>query len=168
MSFTLCAFLTVGVLIGLFKKRRVYDDFTQGAQNGLAMLKSTAPNICAAVICISVMKSSGLMDALAQALGGWFEKIGIPRPLTALTLLRPLSGSASLALLDQIIAQYGPDALVSRIACCMMGSTETVFYTLAVYLSGVKAKRSGWVMAISLLTCLAGAVFASWICSWLE
>lgn len=167
MSFTLCAFLALGALIGLIKRRRVYDDFVQGAQDGFSMLKTTAANVCAAVICISVMKSSGLMDALTQLLGGVLEKLGIPKELTALTLLRPLSGSASMALLNQIMAQYGPDSMISRIACCMFGSTETVFYTLAVYLSGVAAKRSGWVLVISLFTCLVGAVSASWLCRFL-
>lgn len=164
MNWALPLMLLAGVLYGAVKGVKAYDEFAAGAMDGLRAILTAAPNICAAVICIGLVRRCGLMEQMSNALSGVFLDIGMPSELAPLVLLRPLSGSAGLALLDQILREHGPDSYVARTACAMIGSTETVFYTMAVYMSAVKTKGSWWVMLVCLATCIAGGIFAAWVC----
>jgi spore maturation protein B len=164
MSWALPLMLLAGVVYSFFKGVKTYDEFAAGAMDGLRAILSAAPNICAAVICIGLFRRCGLMDLAAGAFAGVFEALGMPGEIMPLVLLRPLSGGASLSLLQQLFEQHGPDSYIARTAASLMGSTETVFYTMAVYLSGVKSKGSGWAVAVALTSCLAGGIFAAWVC----
>lgn len=122
------------------------------------------PYLAAILMLVSAMEQSGLMDVLVNFLAPCFEAIGIPREIVKLIMLRPFSGSGSLALLDEIYSQYGVDSYVSRCASVLTGSTETVFYVSAVYFANTKVKRTGVAIPIALFCTLLGAVATCMLC----
>ena len=100
------------------------------------------------------------MDALAGLLSPALAFAGIPRETIPLMLMRPLSGSASLAMLKTVLDACGPDSRAGLVACVMMGSSETVFYTCGVYLAAAGVKKSRYTVPCALLAWLAGSLAA--------
>lgn len=136
----------------------VYDLFVKGAKEGLATAIQVLPNLTAMLCAISLMRSSGLMEwfcTLFSPVIGWF---GLPAETAPLVILRPLSGSASLAMLQSILEQYGADSRTGLIASTIMGSSETIFYTVSIYMSAVSDKRTGYAIPCA----LAGALTGTW------
>ena len=105
---------------------------------------------------ISAFRSSGALELLSRALEAPAAALGIPSSILPLTLLRPLSGSGALVVFEDILTQYGPDSLIGKIASVMMGSTETTFYTIALYCSAANIKKSRYAVPASLCADLMG------------
>ncbi len=157
----LFALLCLG--IGAWKRAAVYDAFLEGAREGLATAWRILPALIAMLCAIRGFAACGLMDrlcGLCAPLLGW---AGIPREALPLMLLRPLSGSASLAMLRDILQSCGPDSRAGLVASVMMGSSETVFYTCGVYLAAAGVRKTRHIIPCALAAWLVGSLAAGWL-----
>lgn len=145
---------------GLFKRVRVYDAFLKGAKEGLRTAVNILPSMAAMLTAIALLNVSGLLPALTSLLAPVFTLIGIPGEAAPLMLMRPFSGSASLALLNNILDLNGPDSRAGLVASALMGSTETIFYTLSVYLAAAKVKKSRYAVPAALIAWILGGAAA--------
>ena len=127
MTYVLPVLAILAIIYAFVKKVKVYDCFVDGAKTSWQLTLTIFPYLFAMFMLVSLMRQSGLSQFLSTLLFPMFKLMGIPKELIELVLLRPFSGSGSLALLSQIYQQYGADSYVSRCASVMMGSTETVF-----------------------------------------
>lgn len=146
--------------IGFLRRVDLFDAFSGGAEEGMKSAVRIVPCLAATLTALRVLESSGLAESLGQALAPFAEALGLPPGSAPMLLLRPLSGSASLALLRDILARYGPDSRTGLVTSAMMGSGETVLYTCAVYLSAAGIRKSRYVIPVSLAGWLAGCVTA--------
>lgn len=151
--------LLITLAAGLWKRLPVYDLFVEGAKDGLKTAVQVLPNLAAMLCAISLMKASGLMDALCNLCAPVFALLGLPAEVAPLALIRPLSGSGALAMLETLLQQCGPDSRAGMIACTLMGSSETIFYVMCVYMSAARDRRTGWAAPCALL----GALSAAWL-----
>lgn len=157
--------LTLAIFVfGAIKKVNVYDSFTEGIREAVGLTIKLVPYLAAVFMLMELMRSSGLSAFVGRALSPVFRLLGIPSELSELIILRPLTGSGSLAVLQSIYTEYGVDSYISRTASVIMGSTDTVMYIAAVYFSGARSASSGKAICISLAASLVGAVAAALIC----
>jgi spore maturation protein B len=160
--------LLVGIpLVGMIKKVKVYDVFIEGAKEGFQVAVRIIPFLVGILVAIGMFRGSGAMDLLTDALRPVMNAIGFPAELFPLAVLRPLSGSGSLALTTDIVKRYGPDSLIGRTAATMYGSSETLFYVLAVYFGAVGVKRTRHAIPSALVGDVVAAIVAVAICAWL-
>lgn len=145
---------------GACKKLPMYDLFAAGARSGLQTAVQVLPNLAAMLCAISLMQASGLMDAVCRLCAPLLSLMGLPPETAPLILLRPLSGSGALAMVEHLMEQYGADSRIGLIACTVMGSSETIFYTICIYMSAVEHKETGYAVPCSLLGALAGVWLA--------
>ncbi len=155
------------VVIGFLKGVPCFDSFVKGAKEGAMTIVKLTPSLIGLIVAISVFRASGAMDIPANLLAPVLRLIGLEKEVLPLVIVRPISGSASLALLRDILQQCGPDSLAGYTACVMMGSTETVIYTLAVYMGDSGIKKAPGVLAAALFANLFPAAAAGMICSFL-
>ncbi len=141
---------------GMVRRLPVYQLFVEGAKNGLGVTLAVLPNLAAMLAAIQLMEATGLTSQLCRLMEPLLRLLGLPGELAPLAAIRPLSGSAALALLERLMAQYGADSRIGLTACVLMGSSETIFYTLCVYTSGLAEKRTGYAIPCSLAGMLAG------------
>ncbi len=157
----LFALLCLG--IGALQRVAVYDAFLEGAKEGLFTAGRILPALIAMLCAIRAFTACGLMDGLCGALAPVLGWTGIPAETLPLMLLRPLSGSASLAMLRDILQSCGPDSRAGLVASVMMGSSETVFYTCGVYLSAAGVRKTRHIIPCALMAWLAGNLAAGWL-----
>lgn len=143
-----------------WKRLNAYDLFVEGAKEGMGVAVSVLPNLAAMLCAITLMQASGLMDALCRLCAPALEWLGLPAEVAPLVMLRPMSGSASLAMVERLMAEYGADSRIGLIACTVMGSSETIFYTICVYMSALEKRKTGYAVPCSLLGALAGVWLA--------
>lgn len=155
----LCVFV-----YGALKKVKPYDAFTEGAKSAIPFASSIFPFLVSIFVLTELFEASGLSAILTKLLSPVFGLLGIPDELTKLVLIKPFSGSGSLALLSEIFSKYGADSYLSRAACVIYGSSETVFYIAAVYFAGAKKRKLTAPILISLAASFASCVFACFIC----
>lgn len=148
----------------LFRKVRVYDSYTAGIKTAPPLILSLFPYIAAVTMLSMLLDVSGLGAKLAKWLSPVFSFTGIPQEIAPLVLVKPLSGSGSIAVLSDILNRYGVDSYISRCACVVYGSSETVFYIGAVYFAGLKRKKFNVALIISLLSFLSSVAFACFLC----
>jgi len=151
--------------IGVYKEVKVYDIFVEGAKEGITTVVRIIPSLVGLLVAIGVFRASGALDLLIYAAKPLASLLGIPSEALPLAFLRPISGSASLALVSDIIKTYGPDSFIGRLVSTMMGSTETIFYTLAVYFGSVGVKNIRYTLAAALLADLVSVMASVWICT---
>lgn len=149
------------LVYGLLRRVKMYDAFVEGALEGLRTAVGILPYLLSALVAVELMKSSGAMDLLCAICTRPLGWLGVPGELTPLVVLRPFSGSAALAALQDIFITHGPDATVSRIASALMGSTETIFYTISLYFGAHGIKKSRHTIPAALLSMLAGTIAAA-------
>ena len=148
MLFLLCA--------AAWKRLPLYDLFVQGTQEGLRTAVRVLPNLAAMLCAISLMQSSGLMNALCKACAPALAWLGLPAEVAPLAIIRPLSGSGALAMLQEVMENHGADSRIGLIACTIMGSSETIFYTVCIYRSEAGESKAGYAIPCSLIGMLAG------------
>lgn len=146
------------ILLGMLRKVSVYDCFIEGAKDGLHSMVNIIVPLIGLMVAISMFRASGALTLLAQALSPLTSRIGLTEEVLPLAFLRPVSGSASIAIVTDILKNCGPDSLSGRMASIMMGSTETTFYTVAVYFGAVGIKRVRHTLAAALLADLTGII----------
>ena len=140
LAFLIPSIFLFSFLFALFKKVRVYDSFTEGVKGAIPLIVSIFPYIAAVTMLSKLLEASGLDDKIAQWLSPFFSVCKVPTEIAPLVLMKPLSGSGAIAVISDILELYGPDSYISRCACVLYGSSETVFYIGAVYFAGLKRK----------------------------
>lgn len=149
-------------LAALRRKENSYDILLGGAAEGLGILKSILPSLVLLLTAVSLFRASGAMELLSQILAPLFHFFGIPVECAMLVLVRPISGSAALAIGGELIAAYGPDSAIGRTAAIMLGSTETTFYTISVYFGAAGIRKTRYALPAALIADLTGFIAASW------
>lgn len=151
------------ILFGFVRRVNVYDCFTEGAKEGLLAMLNVIVPLIGLMVAISMFRASGALELTARALSPLIHKIGITDDVLPLALLRPISGSAGTAIVTDILKNCGPDSLSGRMASIMMGSTETTFYTVAVYFGAVGIKRVRHTLAAALLADITGITVSAFL-----
>lgn len=152
------------ILFGLKRKKEVYEPFVSGAADGLKTLGEIMPSIVGIIVAVSMLQASGAIELLAKSLSPVLKFIGMPQEIIPLALLRPFSGSGSVSIVNDIIKTHGPDSYSGRIAAVMMGSTETTFYTVALYYGVAKVKNIRHTLHAALLADVCGIVGSIIVC----
>lgn len=142
--------LLLSSILSLTKKENTYDLLLNGAQDGLKMLVSIVPSLVILLTAVTMLRSSGAVELLSGLLAPVFSLFGIPPETALLVLIRPLSGSAALAVGADLMAQYGPDSQIGRTVAVMLGSTETTFYTISVYFGAAGIKKTRYTVPAAL------------------
>lgn len=159
----LVPFILAGVaLYGAFRRVDVYDALVAGAGEGLGVLLRIVPPIIALLTAVYMLRASGAMELAGTALAPVLSRLGIPAETVALLLVRPVSGSAALGVGADLIQTYGPDSTIGRTAAVMLGSTETTFYTIAVYFGAAGIIKTRYAVPAALCADLAGFIAAAW------
>ena len=153
-------YIVPGILLAvsaaaLRKKENTYDLLLQGSAEGLKLLVSILPALILLLTAVHMLKASGAVELLSALFSPLFSCFGIPPETAMLVLIRPISGSAALAVGADLMAQYGVDSPVGRTAAVMLGSTETTFYTISVYFGAAGIQKTRY--------CIPAALFADFI-----
>ena len=154
--------LAVTAVAALHKRENAYDVLVDGAAEGFKMLRTIAPALIVLLSAVGMLRASGALEAFSQVLSPALEWVGIPAETVLLMLIRPVSGSAALAVGAELIAAHGPDSLVGRTAAVMLGSTETTFYTISVYFGAWGIKKTRYAVPAALIADFVGFLAASW------
>ena len=145
----------------MYKKVNIFSAMTDGAMDGLKTTVKILPPLVVLLSVVGFLRASGAADIISRTLTPIFTFLGIPPEVSSLVLIRPLSGSAALAVGSDIIKQYGADSVIGRTAAVMLGSTETTFYTIAVYFGAVGIKKTRFAIPAALCADLTGFIVAS-------
>lgn len=162
MSALVPALIAAVTVWGCVRRVDVYDSLLQGARDGLGVMGRILPAMIALLTAVYMLRASGALELAAQALSPLLGALGIPPETVALLLVRPVSGSAALGVGAELISTYGPDSPVGRTAAVMLGSTETTFYTIAVYFGAAGIRKTRHAIPAALCADLAGFVAAAW------
>ena len=154
LLFLLCA-------VALRKKENAYDLMLSGAADGLKLLVSILPALILLLTAVTMLRQSGAIEILSQFFAPVFSFFGIPPETAILVLIRPISGSAALAVGADLMAQHGVDSQVGRTVAIMLGSTETTFYTISVYFGAAGIQKTRYCIPAALIADLTGFVMAS-------
>ncbi|MEG0767879.1 MAG: spore maturation protein [Clostridia bacterium] len=155
------------IVLGIWRRVPVYETFLIGARKGLYTAVDVLPCLIAMLTFIALLIRSGVMESLAHACAPILELVGIPKGVLPMLLIRPFSGSAALAMLEQTMAQFGPDSIEGRTASTLMGSSETIFYTVSLYLAAAGVKRARYAVPAALLAWIVGGIAAAFVCRFL-
>ena len=145
----------------LRKKESPYELMLSGAADGLKLLITLIPTLILLLTAVSMLRASGAIEAISSFLSPVFGIFGIPAETAILVLIRPISGSAALAVGADLMVRYGVDSLVGRTAAVMLGSTETTFYTISVYFGAAGIKRTRYTVPAALIADATGFIVAS-------
>ena len=167
MSYVVPVLIVVLFVYATVKRVNVYDSFVDGAKQSLPTAVGVFPYLFATFLMVNALRQSGVDKVIVNFVSPPFRLIGIPAEVLELLLIRPFSGSGSLAILSDVYQTYGVDSYVGKCASVIMGSSETVFYVSALYFSQTKVKRLGWAVPIALFCNLLGGVLACMICRWM-
>lgn len=154
--------LTGVALYAAARRVDVYSALVQGAGMGLETLVRIAPALIGLLTAVYMLRASGALDLLAELLAPGLERLGLPAQLLPLMLVRPISGSAALGVGAELMETYGPDSTLGRTAAVMLGSTETTFYTIAVYFGAVGISKTRYAVPAALCADLTGFLAAAW------
>ena len=164
LFFTMLVPLTIAVIALYAAGRRVdvYSALVRGAGSGLETLVKIIPALIGLMTAVYMLRASGALELLAAALAPVLDRLGLPSELLPLMLVRPVSGSAALGVGAEIISTYGPDSDLGRTAAVMLGSTETTFYTIAVYFGAVGITKTRYAVPAALCADLTGVLASAW------
>jgi len=154
LLFFTCAF-------ALRRKEDAYGLMLEGAAEGMQLLVSIVPSLILLLTAVSMLRASGCIEILSRICAPLFDRVGIPAETAILILIRPISGSAALAVGTELMAQYGVDSLIGRTVAVMLGSTETTFYTISVYFGAAGIQKTRYTIPAALIADLTGFLTAS-------
>lgn len=153
--------LLLASLLALHKRENAYDIMLSGAANGLKLLLTIIPSLILLLCAVSMLRSSGAVAWISRLLAPVFGFFGIPAETALLVLVRPLSGSAALAVGAELMAEHGPDSEIGRTVAVMLGSTETTFYTISVYFGAAGIRKTRYTVPAALFADFVGFLVAS-------
>lgn len=156
------------IAYGVIEKNKVYDTFIEGAKEGMQVVVNIFPTLVGIFLAVGALRSSGLIELIINIIKPIIEILRIPAEIMPLALLRPISGSASMAVATDIISKNGVDSLIGLIASTIMGSTETTLYTIALYTSAVGIKKIRFVLIAALIADITGMLISVAICRFLS
>ena len=133
--------IAVVVIYGMYKKVKVYECFIEGAKEGIKICFKIFPYLLAMIMAVSIFKASGAMGIFTKITAPLAAIIGLPPEVVPLVVIKPLSGSGALGIYAQTLKEYGPDTFIGIVASIIMGSTETIFYTITVYYGAAGIKK---------------------------
>ena len=163
-AYVIPALISALILYALFKKIKIYDAFIEGSKKALPLVVTILPFLASVFMMSKVFELSGLNRALIDLLTPFYSFLGVPKEIVPLTLIKPFSGSGSLAVLSEVISEHGADSYVGKLACVIFSSSETTFYVCGVYLTKTKSSAAAPAIIISLVANFIATVFAAFIC----
>lgn len=146
------------IVYGIIEKKNVFDIFLDGAKEGLEIIVRIFPTLIGLFVAIGLLRSSGIIDLIISVINPILTLLKIPSEIIPLAMLRPISGSASIAIATDIMKNYGVDSNIGLIASTIMGSTETTLYTIAIYTGCVGIKNTRFVLWVALCADIVGIV----------
>lgn len=164
MNYVIPVLLILVFAYGIFKKEDNYKTFVIGAKKSLPLIYEIFANIVAIFIIIELFKESGVSNYLNKFLSPVLNFIGIPSALSELIILKPFSGSGTLAILTDIYQNYGVDSYIGRCASVIVSSSETVFYVTSVYFSKTKVKNLSYAIPLALFVTVFSSILACLFC----
>ena len=151
-----------GILFyGLLKGVDVFECFLQGAREGFQTAVNILPALVALMTCVGMFKASGALDILSHAAAPLARLLRLPAEVLPLAILRPISGSGAMVLFNDILAKFGPDSYIGRVASVMEGSSETTFYTIAVYYGATRVTKTRHTLPAALTADITGVVMSA-------
>lgn len=145
------------IIYGLYKKRPIYNDFMSGVEEGIQIIVNLFPTILAMVVSVSIFTKSGIINDLIKNISIPF----FPKEVLPLAILRPISGSSSLMMLNNIMETYGVDSQAGLLAAIITGSTETTIYIIGTYLGSIKIKKIRYALIVGLLADFACIIIST-------
>lgn len=152
------------VFYSLIERKKAFDIFLDGAKDGLNIVLNIFPTLIGLFVAIGALRSSGILDLIINFITPILEILNFPSEIMPLAILRPISGSSSIAIATDIMKNFGVDSNIGIIAATIMGSTETTLYTIAVYTSSVKIKKTRFVLLAALTADVVGIIVSVVIC----
>lgn len=152
------------VIYGLAEKIKIFDVFLEGAKEGIDIVVSIFPTLIGLFVAIGALRSSGVLDFVISIISPFLNKVNFPTEIMPLALIRPISGSSSMAVATDIMKTYGVDSRLGLMAAVIMGATETTFYTIAVYSASVGIKNTRFVLVASLIADFVGILVSVFFC----
>lgn len=167
LSTILIPIIVLGIIMyGVYKKVDIYESFLEGAKEGLITTFHIFPSIIAMIFAVNVFLRSNVIDVVLGWLSPVFNLLHVPISVLPMTILRPISGTASLAILNDLLRDFGPDSFVGRLASTLQGCTDTTIYVLALYFGSIKVTKTKHALKAGLFADLCGIV-ASFVIVWL-
>jgi len=163
-SYVIPLIFVLVLTIGMYKKLKIYDIFVENAKEGINTVLRILPSLVGLMVAISVFRASGALDLIIYAVEPISNFLGIPKQVLPLAFMRPLSGSASIAMVSDMLKIYGSDSVIGRTASTMMGSTETIFFTLTVYYGSVGIKNTRFTLIAALIAEFVSVMVSVWAC----
>ena len=160
-DFVIPVFIALIMVIGLAKRVDVFSEFTDGAKENLKSAFDVLPALIALMTAIGMFKASGGLEIISSAIAPITDFLGFPKECIPLALIRPVSGSGALAVFESILTEVSPDSFAGRVASVVIGSTETTFYTIAVYYGITNVKKTKHAIASSLTADLTGFILSA-------
>ena len=158
--------MVILLIIANALKERVatFDIFLKGAKEGIEIVLKIFPTLVGLFVAIGMLRSSGVIEFIISMISPITNFFNFPNEILPLAMLRPISGSASMAVATDIIKSSGVDSFIGILASVIMGSTETTLYTIAVYTGSVKIKKTRFILLASLLADITGILVSIWVC----
>lgn len=151
--------MVLGIILhGILKKVNVYDVFIEGAKESFDMVISLFPNLLAMILGINIFLKSNLLSTVINLIKPILEFLKIPHQILPMALIRPISGSSSLAFLNSIFEQFGPDSFLGRLGSVIQGSTDTTFYIITLYFGSIGIKKIRYALWAGLFADLIGII----------
>ena len=156
------------VIYGLVEKKEIFDVFIEGAKDGIKIIINIFPTLIGLFLAVGTLRSSGVIDIVINFLEPILNLVNFPSEIMPLAILRPISGSSSIAIATDIMKQFGVDSQIGMMASVIMGATETTLYTIAVYSSSVKIKKTRFVLIAALTADIVGIITSVVVCRFLS
>lgn len=154
--------ITIVILVGLLERKNVYNLFCEGAKDGIKVTIGMFPTLIGIFLAVGMLRASGLLDYIVKVFS-FLTKLNVPGEILPLALIKPLSGSAAIALGTDLMTKFGADSRIGMIAASIMGASETTFYVIAIYMNTIKAKKSRKVLIPAILADIASIITAIFI-----
>ena len=156
------------VIYGVVEKKQVFDNFIEGAKNGIKIVINIFPTLIGLFFAVGALRNSGVLNIVIKILEPLLNIVNFPTEIMPLALLRPISGSSSIAVATDIMKNFGVDSQIGIMAAVIMGATETTLYTIAVYSSSVKIKKTRFVLIAALTADIVGIITSVVVCRFLS
>ena len=156
-------FVVIGY--GLLCKTPVYDEFIKGAKDGVKVTVEIVPTLVGLMVAIGILRASGALNILSDALSPVLEKLFFPAQLVPLVIIKMFSSSAATSLLLDIFKEYGPDSYLGRLASIIMSCTETIFYTMSVYFMVAGVRKSRYTLLGAIVATISGVIASVIVCN---
>lgn len=156
-------FILLILTIALWKRIPVFELFVEGGKEGIKMAISILPFLVGMLVAINILISSGALEAFIDLISPVLIYFGIPPDILPLALIRPISGTASLSMMTELIEEHGPDSFIGRLASTMQGSTDTTLYILTIYFGAVGIKKMRYALKVGLIADVIGIIASIFI-----